>query len=116
DRTARSLVQGLKYDDHLDLAPWMGGWMARAGAEIIADAELIVPVPLHWLRQWRRRFNQSAALAAAVGRLSGRPVAARTLRRTRPTRRQVGLGRNESAVNVRRAFDVAPAGVGGIAG
>jgi len=106
DQTARRLVQGLKYDDHLDLAPWMGAWMARAGAEIIAAAEIVVPIPLHRMRLWRRRFNQSAALATVIGRLSGRTVAFDALRRQRATRRQVGLGRNERADNVRGAFAV----------
>ncbi|MCW5719447.1 MAG: ComF family protein [Bauldia sp.] len=106
DQTARRLVQGLKYDDHLDLAPWMGSWMARAGAEVIVGAEIIVPIPLHRMRLWRRRFNQSAALASVIGRLSGKPVAVDALRRQRATRRQVGLGRNERALNVRGAFAV----------
>ncbi|MCC6734577.1 MAG: ComF family protein [Bauldia sp.] len=116
DQTARRLVQGLKYDDHLDLAPWMGAWMARAGAEVISSADVIVPIPLHRVRLWRRRFNQSAALAAVVGRLAGKPVALDALRRARATRRQVGLGRTERAVNLRGAFTVPPRGRETIAG
>ena len=41
----------------------MGQWMARAGRELLSDADALVPVPLHWRRLWARRFNQSAALA-----------------------------------------------------
>src|SRR4030081_3598641 len=63
DDIARKLVHALKYGDRLDVAPTMGRWMARAGRELLADSEAIVPVPLHWRRQWARRFNQSALLA-----------------------------------------------------
>jgi len=58
DDIARKLVHALKYGDRLDLAPTMGRWMARAGRELLADGDAIVPVPLHWRRQWTRRFNQ----------------------------------------------------------
>src|SRR6266705_2672568 len=60
DDIARKLVHALKYGDRLDLAPTMARWMARAGRELLADGDAIVPVPLHWRRQWARRFNQSA--------------------------------------------------------
>ncbi len=50
DDTARTLVHGLKYQDRVDLAPVMGRWMARAGQDILADADALVPVPLHWRR------------------------------------------------------------------
>ena len=63
DGPARRLVHRLKYSDRGDLARPLGAWMARAGAELIAEADVIVPVPLHPLRLWRRRFNQAAALA-----------------------------------------------------
>src|SRR5579862_6054403 len=50
DEVARTLVHGLKYHDRTDLAPTLGRWMARAGAELLAEANLIMPVPLHWRR------------------------------------------------------------------
>src|ERR1043166_5831651 len=58
DDVARSLVHALKYGDRLDLAPTMGRWTANAGRELLAEADAIVPVPLHWRRQWARRVNQ----------------------------------------------------------
>src|SRR5258705_9191341 len=66
DDIARKLVHALKYGDRLDLAPTMGRWMARAGRELLADSDAIVPVPLHWRRQWTRRFNQSALLGEII--------------------------------------------------
>ncbi|MFU0505991.1 ComF family protein [Pseudaminobacter sp. NGMCC 1.201702] len=103
---ARPMVQGLKYGDRTDLAPWMARWMLRAGAELVADADVVVPVPLHWLRFLQRRFNQSAELARAVSSLSGLPLAPSAVERVKRTRRQVGLARREREDNVRAAFRV----------
>jgi ComF family protein len=108
DEIARSLVHALKYGDRLDLAPTLGGWMARAGRELLADADALVPVPLHWRRLWGRRFNQSAALADVMAARSGVPVMSDALKRVRSTPQQVGLGRTERAANVQGAFRVAP--------
>jgi predicted amidophosphoribosyltransferase len=88
---ARQMVQGLKYRDRTDLAPWMAWWMLRAGAELIADADIVVPVPLHWRRFFSRRFNQSAELARAVATLSGKRFEPSAVWRVKVTKQQVGL-------------------------
>ncbi len=106
DEIARALVIAFKYGDRLDLAPTLGRWMARAGQELLADADTLVPVPLHWRRLWARRFNQSAALAGVVGEISCVPVSHAALKRRKPTPQQVGLSRSERALNVQGAFQV----------
>ena len=105
---ARAMAQGLKYNDRTDLAPWMARWMLRAGAELIADADLVVPLPLHWRRFLGRRYNQSAELGRAVAALAALPFQPEALRRRKMTRRQVGLHRREREDNVRGAFQVPP--------
>ena len=110
DEIARSLVHSLKYGDRLDLAPTAGRWMARAGRELLADADALVPVSLHWRRLWARRFNQSALLAKAIAEVGGVPVAEIALRRVKPTAQQVGLSQAERASNVQGAFRVPPEG------
>jgi ComF family protein len=106
DEVARTLVHALKYGDRLDLAPAMGRWMARAGRALLAEADALVPVPLHWRRLWMRRYNQSALLAQAMA-LEGRvPVATDALRRVKATAQQVGLSQTERAENVQGAFRV----------
>jgi len=107
DDVARTLVHALKYQDRTDLAPTMGRWMARAGQELLADADILVPVPLHWRRGWSRRFNQSGALARVISRESGVKVASEALRRVRATEQQIGLSRAQRASNVQGAFKVA---------
>lgn len=109
DDIARQLVHDLKYGDRLDLAPMMAQWMTQAGAPLLADADALVPVPLHWRRLWGRRFNQSAELARAIGAASGKTVLPAALRRKRATAQQVGLSRAERASNVQGAFMVSEA-------
>jgi ComF family protein len=116
DDVARTLVHALKYQDRTDLAPAMGRWMARAGGELLAGADMLVPVPLHWRRAWRRRYNQSGALARVIERQSGVKLASEALRRVRPTQQQIGLSRLERASNVQGAFKVAPERKADIAG
>ena len=116
DDVARTLVHALKYQDRTDLAPAMGRWMARAGRELLAEADVLVPVPLHWRRGWSRRYNQSGALARVIERQSGVKVASEALRRIRPTQQQIGLSRTQRANNVQGAFKVAPDRSADIAG
>ncbi|WP_299443772.1 ComF family protein [uncultured Rhodospira sp.] len=104
DDGARPLLLAFKHGDRTDAAGALGGWMARAGASLLESADLIIPVPLHRTRLWRRRFNQSALLAAAVARRARRPWAARLLIRAKATPTQGGLGAAGRVENVRGAF------------
>jgi ComF family protein len=106
DAVARTLVHALKYRDRPELAYAMGEWMVRAGGEVVAGADVVMPVPLHRRRLWSRRFNQSALLAQAIARLSGKPFSPSSLARVRPTSQQVGLSVRARDDNVRGAFRV----------
>ncbi len=110
DDLARNLVHSLKYRDRTDLAPMMAGWMLRAGDGAVEAAGVIVPVPLHRLRLIWRKFNQAAELSRALAALSGTPVLIDAVRRTKRTRRQIGLSPRARAENVRSAFSVTPEG------
>ena len=103
---ARRLVHQLKYHDRPDLAEVMAVAMRRAGRTLLAECSLIVPVPLYRWRLWQRRFNQAAALAACLSRLSGVPHDSFVLQRFKSTRRQVGLSALQRQENVRGAFRV----------
>jgi ComF family protein len=103
----RDLVIAFKHGDRLDAAPTLARWLGRAGADLLADCDLIVPVPLHRRRLFARRYNQSAVLALALGRLSRTAVSVDALTRVRPTPSQGGLDRRGRALNVRGAIAVA---------
>src|SRR5690242_21062126 len=107
DEISRALVHALKYGDRLDLAPMMGRWIGQAGRELLAEADALVPVPLHWRRLWARRFNQSAMLAKAIAQHSGVAIADAALKRIKATAQQVGLSQAQRAENVQGAFRVA---------
>ena len=74
---------------------------------MLDDADVLVPVPLHWRRGWSRRYNQSGALARVIARQSGVKLATEALRRVRATEQQIGLSRPQRASNVQGAFKVA---------
>ena len=55
---ARSMILALKGKDRHDLVAPFAHWMLRRGAEIFPPAPLLIPIPLHWQRQWRRRLKE----------------------------------------------------------
>ncbi len=116
DEIARNLVHRLKYGDRLELARAMAAMMTRAGAELIADADVIVPVPLYRWRLWWRRFNQAMALAQGVSGASGVPCDPFLLARVKATRSQVGLTKAQRGENLQGAFRVPAEARAGIKG
>ena len=78
----------------------MARLMARAGRDLLAGADAVVPVPLHRWRLWRRRYNQSGLLARHIGDIAGRPVRPDLLDRVQRATRQAGLDpKGESAMS-----------------
>jgi ComF family protein len=107
DELSRGLLLGFKHGDRTEGAPAFGEWLARAGAELIADCDVILPVPLHRRRLFSRRYNQSALLAQALGRAAGLPVLPDSLRRARNTPSQGRLSAAARQRNVAGAFRIA---------
>lgn len=108
DQNSRDMIIGFKHADRTEGVPAFAGWMARVGIELLGDAELIVPVPLHWTRLAARRFNQAGLLAQALGRIAARPVEPQALERRRATSSQGRLGRLARFRNLKGAIAVAP--------
>lgn len=108
DDASRPLILSFKHGDRMQAARHFGGWMARAGAELVQRADLVAPVPLHWRRLVARRYNQSAELARGVAAGGGVELCVDLLRRTRATPSQGGLNRRARRLNVRGAFAVSP--------
>lgn len=102
------LVLGLKYGDRTQLSQIMAAMMARAAPESLAQANLIVPVPLHARRLRRRFFNQAALIAAALGKIATLPVRVDALERTRDTPPSRGMSRSARFDNVRGAIRISP--------
>ena len=90
----RRLVLGLKHGDRTDLAPTAARWMAQKLVNWDEADTVIVPVPLHWVRLVRRRYNQSALLAQEVGKVMNRPVCVDALLRPKKTNALEGHSRD----------------------
>jgi ComF family protein len=103
---SRGLALRLKHADRTDTAIHLARWMQRAGQDVLARCDVIVPVPLHRWRLFMRTYNQAALLANALARLSAKPVLPHTLRRVKSTPMQGGLHRDARRRNVARAFAV----------
>jgi competence protein ComFC len=99
DGSLRAIVHALKYEGRRSLARPLAAMMRARGAEMLAGADWVVPVPLHPSRRRERGFNQAADLARHLG-APVRPV----LRRYRATRTQTGLPAARRHRNVRGAF------------
>jgi ComF family protein len=110
DRVMRELIHKLKYGDRHDARRLFGRWLEQAGAEILVDCDLIVPVPLHRWRLLSRRFNQAAILAQELSRETGIPCDPLSLVRVRWTSSQVGLRAAERQRNLAGAFAVTARG------
>lgn len=102
----RSLILALKHGDRMDLAGPAAGWMVRAAQPILRPGMLVMPVPLHWLRLLRRKYNQAALLSAAIARLAGLEHCPDGLIRNRPTGTQDGRTRDGRFANLLGAFQV----------
>ena len=94
DKASRRLVLPFKHGDRTEFAVILARLMARAGAQLLRDADIIVPVPLYRRRLFVRRYNQAALLARELGRMTGRSAILDALTRGRAT---ATLGRKSAA-------------------
>lgn len=102
----RRIVLSLKYGDRTDLARPASTWMARAASDILTTEAILLPIPSHWTRLLRRRYNPAVELANALGRMNGLRVLQDGLHRSQSTRTQEGLGYAERFSNLENAFQV----------
>ncbi len=92
--TGRKMILALKHGDRMDIAPLVAGWIARAAAPLVQKGTIVAPVPLHWQRLARRRFNQAALLSHGVARILGADHIPDLFQRTRRTPSLDGKGRS----------------------
>jgi ComF family protein len=101
---SRGMILSFKHADRTDAAIAFAAWMARAGRELLQEADIIAPVPLHYRRLVWRRYNQAALLALRLGKAAGKPVMVDLLQRARATASQAGLGARERKRNLAGAI------------
>lgn len=105
------VIHRYKYQRAIWFEPFLGDLLIRRAAPALDPSEwdVIIPVPLHPVREREREFNQAQRLARRLSRATGIPVNTRCLRRIRATRTQTLLKRAERANNMRKAFSSKPA-------
>ncbi len=108
DDASKRLILGFKHGDRIHMVHTLAGWMQRAGHELWQDADLIMPVPLHRWRLFKRRYNQAALLAKSLGEATGKHVLVDGLLRLKPTPTQGHRNRKERQANVKGAFGINP--------
>lgn len=106
--TSRQLVLKFKHGDHIHIVSSLLPFLMQAGTDILAETDLILPVPLHFWRLIKRRYNQAGILAKNLSKETGIPWHATALVRTRPTQAQGHMDAKSRRKNVRQAFAVKP--------
>ena len=109
DDGARALILRFKHADRTDILRAFGRMIEQAGAELLADCDVIAPVPLHRWRLLQRGYNQAALLARALADGGRRTVVPDLLQRVQATSSQQGLGGEQRRRNITSAaFRVHP--------
>lgn len=108
DEHSRELILKLKHADRTDLSGLFARWLSRASADLLAEADAIVPVPIHRARLLRRRYNQAAEIARPLARMAGLAYLSDALTRKRDTASQGGKSASGRRRNVAAAFVVPP--------
>ena len=108
DDLTRQLVLRYKHGDHLYLTRSFIPWMEMVGADLVERADMIVPVPLHWTRLLKRRYNQAGLLAKALADKYTKLYAPFALKRVKATAPQGQRKAKDRHVNVKQAFKTSP--------
>jgi ComF family protein len=104
DDITRQLVLRYKHGDHLYLTRSFVPWIESGAGDVIALSDVIIPVPLHWTRLLKRRYNQSALLAKEIAARYGKLYDPFLLKRVKATPPQGKRGVKERYNNVKKAF------------
>lgn len=114
----RLIPYQIKYHGNIAAGRHFGNMLGRriAGTETFGDVDMVVPVPLHWARKWKRGYNQAEIIASAVADAMGVPMRTDIIKRHRRTRTQTRMSIDEKATNVVGAFlfSAAPESLEGI--
>lgn len=107
DEFSKNMLLSFKFMDKTENAPVFAKWLKLAGTDIFKEGvDLIVPVPLHFTRLLKRRYNQSALIARELGKLTGIKVDYTSVIRHRRTKPQVQFSGHARISNVKNAFSV----------
>jgi len=116
DSRWKSLIHNFKYGGDKVLGRYLSAMLGKKilDSGIFKSVDLIIPVPLHPLKRWKRGFNQAAVIAHELGRaLGGIEVNEKVLRRRKNTTSQTIKDRDEREISVSKAFCLNRRGIEG---
>ena len=104
----KQIPRALKYEGNLAAGRFFAAQLGRYLSQMPqwADVDTVIPVPLHWMRRWRRGYNQAEVIAEELARELGARLCADALRRVRRTRTQTRLDAESRLQNVQHVFQV----------
>ena len=106
DDISKPLILQFKHGDALHLVPLLVQWLSRTGQALLAQNDLIIPVPLHWMRLWRRGYNQAALLAQGLSKVNNKNYQPNVLIRHRSTASQGNKSSDQRYHNIKGSFQV----------
>ena len=106
DDFSKALILPFKHADRTDIVPYLSKLMYQRGKDFLSECDYIIPVPLHWQRLMKRKYNQSALLAVAWEKLSNKPCLLMVLKRNKKTASQGHKTKEERKENIKGVFSV----------
>ena len=106
DNFSRGLILPLKHTDSTESVPYLANLLYLRGKDLITKSDILVPVPLHWRRLMKRKYNQSGLLVNALSKLCKKPYLSDVLVRVKNTQSQGHKTRKERQENIKDAFAI----------
>ncbi|MDR1560919.1 MAG: ComF family protein, partial [Holosporaceae bacterium] len=106
DNFSKRLILKFKYEDVTYISKKLANWMYRVSENDIKNADIIVPVPIHFIKRLKRKYNQSELLAMELEKLSNIIYEPRILKKIKRTNQQEGLSREKRLKNVKGSFGI----------
>jgi len=108
DDASRKMITSFKYNDRIENRAAYARWMARVGADMIREADFIIPVPLHFFKLLIRKYNQAALLSHELAKIVDKKVLARAIIRKKYTKTQAAFSHKGRFKNIGGAFKINP--------
>lgn len=104
DQHSRNMIINFKFFDNLNYVKIYANWIHQANQNTFQNAEVIIPIPLHKMRLFKRKYNQAALLAKELSKLSNLLYTPFAIKRFRHTTPQAGLSLKQREKNLKKAF------------
>ncbi len=104
DQHSRNMIINFKFFDNLNYVKIYAKWIHQANQDTFQNAEIIIPIPLHKMRLFKRKYNQAALLAKELSKLSNLSYTPFAIKRLRHTAPQAGLSLKQREKNLKKAF------------